>query len=91
MAFKDSTKKSEKQKQSPSEIIADIPPLKDVKFNSMKALHRLPAVNLPNNIDPQSPYALFSLYISEADIQNITSSTNAYAEIQISRNPALNP
>ncbi|EDN02452.1 predicted protein [Histoplasma mississippiense (nom. inval.)] len=77
MAFKDSTKKN-------------IPPLKDVKFNSMEALRRLPAVNLLNNIDPQSPYALFSLYISEADIQNITSSTNAYTKIQILKNPALN-
>ncbi|EDN07287.1 predicted protein [Histoplasma mississippiense (nom. inval.)] len=57
----------------------------------MESLHRPPAVNLSNDIDPRNPYTLFSLYISEADIQNIASSTNAYTEIQISRNSAINP
>lgn len=56
----------------------------------MQSLHRPPVSNLPN-INPGNPYALFSLYISELDIQNIASSTNAYAELQISKNPAHNP
>ncbi|EDN07499.1 predicted protein [Histoplasma mississippiense (nom. inval.)] len=56
----------------------------------MESPHRSPTANLPN-IDPRNSYTLFSLYISESDIQNIACSTNAYAEIQISRNSAINP
>ncbi|QSS57713.1 hypothetical protein I7I53_11987 [Histoplasma capsulatum var. duboisii H88] len=55
----------------------------------MESLHRPPAVNI-SNIDPRDPYTLFSLYISESDIQNIAHFINAYAEIQIARNPAIN-
>ncbi|EDN07670.1 predicted protein [Histoplasma mississippiense (nom. inval.)] len=56
----------------------------------MESPHHPPTVNLLN-IDPRNPYTLFSLYISESDIQNIACSTNAYAEIQISKNSAINP
>ncbi|EDN09363.1 predicted protein [Histoplasma mississippiense (nom. inval.)] len=77
-----------KRKRSVSALLADIPPLKSIRFKSMESPHRSPTANLPN-IDPRNPYTLFSLYISESDIQNIACSTNAYAEIQISRNSAI--
>ncbi|EDN08377.1 predicted protein [Histoplasma mississippiense (nom. inval.)] len=90
MTSTDSTKTGVKRKRSVNALLTDIPPLKSIKFKSMESPHRSATANLPN-IDPRNPYALFSLYISESDIQNIACSTNAYAEIQILKNSAINP
>jgi hypothetical protein len=67
------------------EIIAELPTSETVKkiFKSLQPAERLPELRLPPNLDPQSPYSLFSLFISEEIFEKISKSTREEVVVYI--------
>ena len=63
-----------------AEVLADIPLLESVIFEPLDTgLDREPQIRLPEDIDPDDPYALFSLFWPEDLWQIISRNTNLYA------------
>lgn len=77
-----STKKppaSKKRKRSLSDVIAEIPCVKDVKFDPLRVPHISTQLRLPVGIDTENAYAVFSLFWPESMWTTITTNTNLYA------------
>jgi hypothetical protein len=75
-----------KRKRTLAEITAVLPSREELAaaFQPLQNPPREPKLNLPTSLDMESPYALFSLFISE-DIfekifEKISESTNEYAQ-----------
>jgi hypothetical protein len=63
-----------------AEVLADIPLLESVIFEPLNTgPDREPQIRLPEDIDPDDPYALFSLFWPEDLWQIISRNTNQYA------------
>ena len=69
-------------KRNLDEIVAEIPSREELekRFKLLVPSSSPPELRLPTGLDIDSPYALFSLFISEDIIQSISQSTNEYAQ-----------
>jgi Transposase IS4 len=59
--------------------MAEVPYVKDVKFDPLQIPHIPPQLRLPMGIDTDDAYALFSLFWPESMWNIITTNTNIYA------------
>lgn len=65
-------------------LMKKFPDLKDVKFEPFeRGEKRLPQVQIPPEIDSESPYQLFSLFFPDSTYEMIAKHTNQYATIQM--------
>ena len=72
--------KTRKKKRSIEEVMADIPDPKTVVFEPMPIPTRHPPIlHLPSSLDPDNPYALFTLFWPEKMWDTIARNTNFYA------------
>jgi anaphase-promoting complex subunit 8 len=69
-------------KRKLDEILAELPSREalDARIQLLQPSSRPPQLHLPSSLDIDSPYALFTLFISEDTIQYISQSTNEYAQ-----------
>jgi Transposase IS4 len=70
---------SKKRKRSLSDVMAEVPCVKDVKFDPLQIPHIPPQLRLPIGIDTDDAYALFSLFWPESMWNIITTNMNIYA------------
>jgi len=69
-------------KRKLDDILAELPSREalDARIQLLQPSSRPPQLHLPSSLDIDSPYALFTLFISEDTIQYISQSTNEYAQ-----------
>lgn len=60
--------------------MAELPTIESIQYTPLQTTLREPQLRLPNTIDMNSPYALFSLFFKEEIIEKISQSTNVYAK-----------
>ena len=76
------TSKSSLGKCKIDEIAKELPLLESIDYLPLEAAPRKPVLILPESLDIDSPYALFSLFISDDMFETISKNTNAYARIK---------
>lgn len=83
MAKKKSTVATQKRKLD--EIIAELPTKEELsqRLQPLLPISQPPRLQLPNSLDLESPYAIFTLFISEEIFEFISQSTNQYAQQKI--------
>ena len=69
-------------KRKLDEILAELPSREalETRIQLLQPSSRPPQIQLPFGLDIDSPYALFTLFISEDTIEYISQSTNEYAQ-----------
>ena len=67
-------------KRTPAEVIDSIPPFPDYDPLPYRQIHRPPTIQLPQHVNGDDPYSLFTLFITEAHFEIIAENTNRYAE-----------
>jgi hypothetical protein len=75
----ESAKTAQKRKRKLQEVIAEIPSIKSLQYTPLRSIPREPLLKLPESLDIESPYALFTLFFTEKVLETIASSTNEYA------------
>jgi hypothetical protein len=80
MAKKKSTVATQKRKFD--EIIAELPTKEELsqRLWPLLPISQPPRLQLPNSLDLESPYTIFTLFISEEIFEFISQSTNQYAQ-----------
>lgn len=70
-----------KRKRELQDIISELPKREtfDREYIPLPSLRRSPELQLPADIDITDPYALFSLFITNETIEEISDATNTYA------------
>ncbi|KAL1956703.1 hypothetical protein VTO42DRAFT_6853 [Malbranchea cinnamomea] len=84
-AASNAPKTAAKRKRKLEEIMAELPSLEVVKsqYTPLQTVPRQPKLHIPNTADADSPYALFSLFLTEEIFDKIADSTNAYARAKL--------
>ena len=68
------------RKRTVQEVIAEIKPIEEVKYQPLRSTPREPKLSLPADTNINNPYTLFSLFFTNDIIETITKSTNCYAQ-----------